>query len=160
MMEEMKKKLHTRQTTDDEDGHTDKEKTGKGHAAARLSTTTKTSMSTRTAALFQRNLRRQSRRRASTLGRLHIESNARKRTTCKQQSESRRGPSGRARFTGGRQGRLPNTTRTAGPKLSPTGTQQYQPSTEGDRPRGGKTTSTSTYSQTDPTERTTISRAT
>ena len=55
--------------------------------------------------------------------------------------------------------------KTVGPSLSPNGTQQHQPSEKGignkeDQPRDGKTTSTSTDNQTDPTGTTRISRAT
>ena len=55
--------------------------------------------------------------------------------------------------------------KTAGPNLSPTATQLHQPSkkvtgNKEDRPMDGKTTSTSTHNQTDPTETTTITRAT
>ena len=44
---------------------------------------------------------------------------------------------------------MPNTTKTVGPRVFPTGTQQYQPSKKG---TGNKETiSTSTHNQTDPT---------
>ena len=51
------------------------------------------------------------------------------------------------------------------PSLSPTEGQPFQPSKKGtgnkeDWPRDGKRTSTSTYNQTDPTDTSTISRAT
>ena len=47
-----------------------------------------------------------------------------------------RGSAGRAKFTGGRQGSLPNTTKTAGPNLSPSGTQLHQQSKKRFRKQG------------------------
>ena len=87
------------------------------------------------------------RTRGRPVGRQHKESNAQKRTICRQLKESRRGFSGSVRSSGGRQGSMPSTTKTVGLSLFPTGTQLCQPSKEGTghkevEPVDGKATST------------------
>ena len=128
----------------------------------RLSITIRTPTSTKKSATTHR---RQSRRRARTVGRLDKQSNTQSgRLASSKQNHVVDYQAEPDLLEAGMDDWL-STAKTVGPSSSPAGTQQHQPSkkvtaNKEDQPRDGKTTSTSTCNQTEPTVTTTTSRAT
>ena len=92
-------------TTDEEDDHTDKEKTGKGHAVAHAASVDD-SADVEPHDPDNEPVDDTTEHNNQDLSEHDKSSHdaGAKRTTCWQQAEARRGSSGRARFTGGRQG--------------------------------------------------------